>query len=144
MMKKLLFVMMCSLLAIGFAGCSDEEDDFSGANSIVGTWELKAVKEECIPKYPERTLEIPAGNRYIFMFDINGKVKMFFNTKYPYPVFPREDGEYDYSYDKKEQLIHLGSETLKCIVSDGEMRMECSRFGADDSLTYYVFLFTKQ
>jgi hypothetical protein len=151
-MKKNLFVLMCSLLTIFPAGCSNEEDDLSNSwlskvdketasdpNSIIGTWELKTL---C---YPEGDWEIPSENRDLFMFYINGKMKVVIKKGKPlYPDLPNEDGEYNYSYDKEKQIIQLCGETLKCIISNGEMSIEGDHYGPDDGLYFHKFQFIKK
>ena len=58
-MKKLLFVMMCSLLAIGFAGCSDEEE----SEKIVVNYQL--LNEAGVECYDFRE-----GENIIFKLEI--------------------------------------------------------------------------
>ena len=141
-MKKKLFGLIGVLLIIISAGCSKDDDNEVGStdpNSIIGTWELKTL---C---YPEGDRVIPSDNRDLFMFNINGKVKVNIKKGKPlYPDLPNEDGEYDYSYDKEKHIIQLCSETLKCIISDGEMHMEGYHYGPDDGLYTHEFIFIKR
>lgn len=143
---------MCFLLTIFFVGCGNEEDNLSNSwlsemdeetasdpNTIIGAWELKTL---C---YPEGDKEIPLDDRDLFIFNINGKVKVVIKKGKPlYPDLPNEDGEYDYSYDKEKQIIQICSETLKCIISDGEMYMEGYHYGPDDGLYTHEFIFIKK
>ena len=135
---------MCFLLMIISAGCGNDDqptdkETASDPNSIIGTWELKML---C---YPEGDREIPSDDRDLFMFSTNGKVKIVIKKGKPlYPDLPNEDGEYDYFYDKEKQTIQLCSETLKCIISDGEMHMEGYHYGPDDGLYTHEFIFIKK
>lgn len=136
-MKKKLVLMMSMLLWLGmFSACSSDEDT---DNPIVGTWELKTL---C---YPEGDTEIPIGNRDMFTFNSNEKVKVVIRKGKPlYPDLPNEDGEYDYSYDKDRQIIQLCGKTLKCIISSGEMHIEGYHYGPDDGLYNHEFIFIKK
>lgn len=160
-MKKVV-VIMSMLLSLGmFSACSSDDDSLNGnneknegelvswfnetdkiyisdPNSIIGTWNLKTL---C---YPEGNYEIPIDDRDLFMFSTNGKVKVVIKKgKSLYPDLPNEDGEYDYSYDKEKQTLQLCGESLKCIISDGEMIVEGSHFGPDDGLYMHEFYFYK-
>ena len=149
-MKKKLFILSSFLLIIISVGCSDEKQLYdwqsetdktiaSDPNSIIGTWELKTL---C---YPEGNHEIPIEDRDLFMFSSNGQVKVLIKKGRPlYPDLPNEDGEYNYSYDKEKQIIQLCGETLKCIISNGEMSIEGDHYGPDDGLYFHKFQFIKK
>ena len=152
-MKKNLLLMMSAamMLTFGISSCSSSDDEISersndevsetasDPNSIIGVWELKTLN------YPEGDREIPLDDRDLFTFSTNGKVKVAIKKgKSLYPDLPNEDGEYDYFYDKEKQKIQLCSETLKCIISDGEMHLEGHHFGPDDGLYTHEFIFIKK
>ena len=68
-MKNLLFY-MSALLLLCLAGCSNDADDEQSYSDIVGTWELVAYYS--ITGYHE----IPAGERDLFLFGSDRKVKV--------------------------------------------------------------------
>ena len=121
-MKKLLLCIMGALLLHGFAGCSNDDDDQQSYADIVGTWELVAY---CIPNFDIEVCEVPEGERDLFVFGSDRKVKVIKKMKPRYfPLFPNEDGVYDYSYNKGKQKIHFFDIERDCIILNDEMRME--------------------
>ena len=102
-MKNLLFY-MSALLLLCLAGCSNDADDEQSYSDIVGTWELVAYYS--ITGYHE----IPAGERDLFLFGSDRKVKVIKKMKPRYfPLFPNEDGVYDYSYNKDDEMRMEGN-----------------------------------
>lgn len=149
-MKKKIVLMTSMLLWLVFlCACDNNENnptDFiesqnetSLESSIIGTWELKTLS------YPDGNREISSDQRDIFMFNQNGKVKVFIKKGKPlHPDLPNEEGEYDYSYDMEKQIIQLCGETLKCTISGGEMHMEGYHYGPDDGLYVHEYIFIKK
>ena len=147
-MKSKLFVMMCFLLMIISAGCSNDDQSIgwlsetdietaSDPNSIIGIWELQTL---C---YPDFDTKMPVEQRDIFMFSSKGQVKVIKKTRSFFPDFPNEDGEYEYSYDNEKQIIQLCGVTRACIISNGEMRIE-SGYNDPDSEPVQFFIFIKR
>ena len=151
-MKKILFC-MGAFLCLFLAGCSNDGDDQQsyadnvGTSSnddddkqsyadIVGTWELVAYYS--ITGYHE----IPAGERDLFLFGSDRKVKVIKKMKPRYfPLFPNEDGVYDYSYNKEKQEIHFFGIERDCIIMDDEMRMEGNHSDHDGvEVFWYIFI----
>ncbi len=134
-MKNLLFY-MSALLLLCLAGCSNDADDEQSYSDIVGTWELVAYYS--ITGYHE----IPAGERDLFMFGSDQKVKVTikkWKNRY-FPLFPNEDGVYDYSYNKGKQKIQFFGIERDCIISDDEMRMEGNHSDHDGvEVDWYIF-----
>ena len=134
-MKNLLFY-MSALLLLCLAGCSNDADDEQSYSDIVGTWELVAYYS--ITGYHE----IPAGERDLFLFGSDQKVKVTikkWKNRY-FPLFPNEDGVYDYSYNKEKQEIHFFGIERDCIISDDEMRMEGNHSDHDGvEVDWYIF-----
>lgn len=147
-MKKngILWMFALLMLSVGMSSCSsDENDDLSNgksnettsdAVSIVGTWELKTL---C---YPDGDVEVPSGQRDIFIFNSNGKVKVIKKRKSVFPDFPNEDGEYDFSYDKEKQTITFCGKTRECVITDSVMDVE-SGYYSDRGEPISNFIFQK-
>ena len=134
-MKNLLFY-MSALLLLCLAGCSNDADDEQSYSDIVGTWELVAYYS--ITGYHE----IPAGERDLFLFGSDRKVKVTikkWKNRY-FPLFPNEDGVYDYSYNKGKQKIQFFGIERDCIILDDEMRMEGNHSDHDGvEVDWYIF-----
>ena len=131
-MKKKLVLMMSMLLWLGmFSACSSDDDT---DNPIVGTWELKTL---C---YPGGDLEIPSDQRDLFIFNSNDKLKVIKKRRSFFPDFPNEDGEYDYSYYKKKQLIQLCGVERECIVSEDEMRIDGYHYADSEPVQLFIFI----
>lgn len=135
--KKILIILSGFMLTNFMAGCSD---DNQSNDWITGTWELKTI---CFPEFPESNCEMPPDSRDVFIFSLNGKVKVFLKRDFKCGDLPNKDGEYDYSYSKEKQEIQLCGETLKCVVSDSEMSMIGQDFGADDGLYSHEYIFIR-
>ena len=154
-MKKILFC-MGAFLCLFLAGCSNDADDeqsyadIVGTSSnddddkqsyadIVGTWELIAF---CVPNADKYVYEVPEGERNLFVFGSDRKVKVIrkWETKIHFPLFPNEDGVFDYSYDKGKQKIHFFGVERDCIILDNEMRMEGNHSDHDGmEVDWYIF-----
>ena len=134
-MKNLLFY-MSALLLLCLAGCSNDADDEQSYSDIVGTWELVAYYS--ITGYHE----LPEVERDLFMFGSDQKVKVTikkWKNRY-FPLFPNEDGVYDYSYNKGKQKIQFFGIERDCIISDDEMRMEGNHSDHDGvEVDWYIF-----
>ena len=134
-MKNLLFY-MSALLLLCLAGCSNDADDEQSYSDIVGTWELVAYYS--ITGYHE----IPAGERDLFLFGSDRKVKVTikkWKNRY-FPLFPNEDGVYDYSYNKGKQKIQFFGIERDCIIMDDEIRMEGNHSDHDGvEVDWYIF-----
>lgn len=152
-MKKSIYLSgILFLLLVLMSSCSSDEIDFSNGwlnesdiekahnpNSITGVWELKTC---C---YPEGNYEISSDDRDFFMFNSEGKVKVVIKKgKAKYPDLPNEDGEYDYTYDMEKQVIQLLASTRKCIISNGEMRIDGYHYGPDDGIYSHEYIFIKK
>jgi len=84
-MKKLLFIMMCSLLVIGFAGCSDDDNDKEGNGDLSylldRTWVFKNIGTLVINEsinycfHSDGTLEVIDNSEYGPLFFAPGKHK---------------------------------------------------------------------
>ena len=84
-MKKLLFFMMCSLLVIGFVGCSDEDNDKEGNEDLSylldRTWVFKHIGSSDIDEsinycfHSDGTLEVIDNSEYGPLFLVPGKYK---------------------------------------------------------------------
>lgn len=135
-MKNKLVLMTSMLLWLGmFSACSSDDDT---DNPIIGTWELKTLG------FPGVDIEIPSDQRDVYEFCANGKVKVIKKFRTGFDDFPGEDGEYDYSYDKKKQIIQLCGVARECIISGGEMHMEGYHYGPDDGLYVHEYIFIKK
>ena len=119
---------LCAVLmmAFGMSSCSSDDDD---DNPIVGTWELKTLG------FPGVDIEIPS-----YEFCANGKVKVIKKFRTGFDDFPGEDGEYDYSYDKKKQIIQLCGVARECIISNGEMHIEGYHSANSESVQMFIFI----
>jgi hypothetical protein len=151
-MKKYVLFFCVLLLAGSLCSCSSGDNDDMPNDKlgetgkiavpdsiIIGTWELKTLY------YPDFVREIPLDERDLFMFSSYGKVKVVIKKGKPlYPDLPNEDGEYDYSYDKEKQIIQLCGETLKCMISDGEMHLEGHHYSPYDHPEILEFIFIKK
>jgi len=137
-MKNLLFY-MSALLLLCLAGCSNDADDEQSYSDIVGTWELVAY---CVPCFDDEVFELPEAERDFFMFGSDQKVKVTikkWKNRY-FPLFPNEDGVYDYSYNKGKQKIQFFGIERDCIISDDEMRMEGNHSDHDGvEVDWYIF-----
>ena len=101
-MRKLLLC-MGAFLFLCLTGCSNDDDDEQSYADIVGTWELVSFYT-IVGHY-----EVPEGERDLFVFGSDRKVKVTikkWKNRY-FPLFPNEDGVYDYSYNKGKQKIHF-------------------------------------
>ena len=135
-MRKVLFVWVM-LLSLGMISACSSDDDSQFDSSIVGTWELKTLY------YTKHEIELPLDERDLFVFCSKGQVKVIKKTSRYFNFFPNKDGEYDYSYDKKKQVIQFYGKTRKCIIADGEMLIE--GHGSDnDGVEIYQYLFLKK
>ena len=159
-MKNYLFILTSTLLIVLSAGCSSDDESYpdkeekgnldtwlndtdkkmaSDPNSIIGTWELKTL---C---YPDGNREIPLDDRDLFVFNSSGKVMAVIKKGKPlHPDLPNEDREYGYSYDKEKQILQLCGESLKCIITDGEMHIIGYHYGPDDGLYMHEYIFIKK
>jgi hypothetical protein len=153
-MKKILFC-MSAFLYLFLAGCSNDaddeqsyanivgtssnDDDEQSYSDIVGTWELVAY---CVPCFDDEVFELPEAERDLFMFGSDRKVKVIKKMKPRYfPLFPNEDGVYDYSYNKEKQEIHFFGIERDCIIMDDEMRMEGNHSDHDGvEVFWYIFI----
>ena len=100
-MRKLLLC-MGAFLFLCLTGCSNDDDDEQSYADIVGTWELVSFYT-IVGHY-----EVPEDERDLFVFGSDRKVKVIKKLKRPYlPLFPNEDGEFDYSYNKGKQKIQF-------------------------------------
>ena len=131
-MKKKLVLMTSMLIWLGmFSACSSDDDT---DNPIVGTWELKILH------FPGLDSEIPSDQRDLYMFNPNGKVKVIKKLRIGCDDFPDKDGEYDYSYDKKKQLIQLCGVERECVILDGEMRIEGYHDASGEPVQMFIFI----
>ena len=131
-MKKKLVLMTSMLLWLGmFSACSSDDDT---DNPIIGTWELKTLG------FPGVDIEIPSDQRDVYEFCANGKVKVIKKFRTGFDDFPGEDGEYDYSYDKKKQIIQLCGVARECIISNGEMHIEGYHSANSESVQMFIFI----
>ena len=133
-MKKnnVLWICVVLMMAFGISSCSSDDDD---DNPIVGTWELKTLG------FPGVDIEIPSDQRDVYEFCANGKVKSSKNSEQVcFDDFPGEDGEYDYSYDKKKQIIQLCGVARECIISNGEMHIEGYHSANSESVQMFIFI----
>ena len=135
-MRKLLLC-MGAFLFLCLTGCSNDDDDEQSYADIVGTWELVSFYT-IVGHY-----EVPEDERDLFVFGSDRKVKVIKKLKRPYlPLFPNEDGEFDYSYNKGKQKIHFFGVERDCIILDDEMRME-GNHSADDGMEVFWYIFKK-
>jgi hypothetical protein len=119
------------MLAFGMGSCSSDDDN---DNPIVGTWELKTLG------FPGVDIEIPSDQRDVYEFCANGKVKVIKKFRTGFDDFPGEDGEYDYSYDKKKQIIQLCGVARECVISNGEMHIEGYHSASSESVKMFIFI----
>jgi hypothetical protein len=110
-------------------------------SSIVGTWILHIIYNN----HAGTKVEVPIDQGDSYMFNLNGKVKFVKKINEDFFGFPKEDGEYDYSYDKENQRLQLYGKTRACTIKDGEMRIGDeyiqNHYPCDSK---YYFLFVKQ
>ena len=136
-MRKILLC-MSAFLYLFLAGCSNDDDEQSYSD-IVGTWELVAY---CVPCFDDEVFELPEAERDLFIFGSDQKVKVTikkWKNRY-FPLFPNEDGVYDYSYNKGKQKIQFFGIERDCIISDDEMRMEGNHSDHDGvEVDWYIF-----
>ena len=131
-MKNKLVLMTSMLLWLGmFSACSSDDDT---DNPIIGTWELKTLG------FPGVDIEIPSDQRDVYEFCANGKVKVIKKFRTGFDDFPGEDGEYDYSYDKKKQIIQLCGVARECIISNGEMHIEGYHSANSEPVQMFIFI----
>ena len=118
-MKKnnVLWICVVLMMAFGISSCSSDDDD---DNPIVGTWELKTLG------FPGVDIEIPSDQRDVYEFCANGKVKVI--------------KEYDYSYDKKKQIIQLCGVARECVISNGEMHIEGYHDASGEPVQRFIFI----
>ena len=137
-MRKILFC-MGAFLCLFLVGCSNDDDDQQSYADIAGTWELVAY---CVPQGDRYVYEIPEGERDLFVFGSDRKVKVTikkWKNRY-FPLFPNEDGVYDYSYNKGSQTINFFGLERDCIILDDEMRMEGNHSDHDGvEVDWYIF-----
>ena len=132
-MKKnnVLWICVVLMMAFGISSCSSDDDD---DNPIVGTWELKTLG------FPGVDIEIPSDQRDVYEFCANGKVKVIKKFRTGFDDFPGEDGEYDYSYDKKKQIIQLCGVARECIISNGEMHIDGYHEADSEPVQRFIFI----
>ena len=131
-MKNKLVLMTSMLLWLGmFSACSSDDDT---DNPIIGTWELKTLG------FPGVDIEIPSDQRDVYEFCANGKVKVIKKFRTGFDDFPGEDGEYDYSYDKKKQIIQLCGVARECVISNGEMWIEGYHEADSEPVQRFIFI----
>lgn len=123
---------MSVLLTLGLFNACNSDDDTD--NPIVGTWELSILH------LPGTECEIPSDQRDLYVFSPNGKVKVTKKTSVVFDEFPSEDGEYDYSYDKKKQIIQLCGKSRECIISGSEMRIDGYHSAISESVQVFIFI----
>ena len=140
-MKKLLLSAITIFLlltgAVATLSCDNNEIDTNSLSvpdsEIIGIWELKTLR------YGGDDIDLPSEQRDVYRFYYNGKVKVILKTK-GFTGFPKEDGEYDYSYDKEKQMIKFeGEKARKCIISDGKMYIDGYHEAYKDGITEFIF-----
>lgn len=137
--KNVLWFCVVLMMAFGMSSCSSD-DSIEGQNDpaseipIVGTWELNTLG------YPGFDYEIPLDDRDLFIFNSNGKLKVIKKKRSFFPDFPNEDGEYDYSYDKKKQIIQLCGVARECIISNGEMHIDGYHEADSEPVQRFIFI----
>lgn len=113
-MRKELFSLSLLLflaLVLVTTGCSNDDDDQQSYADIASTWQLVAY---CVPQAERHVYEVPEGERDLFVFGSDRKVKVTikkWKNRY-FPLFPNEDGVYDYSYNKGKQKIQFCKKEL--------------------------------
>lgn len=151
-MKKVFVIMSMILLPGMFSACNSENDLLNGNDegeegvvttlpdsSIVGTWILHIIYNN----HAGTKVEVPLDQSDSYMFNLNGKVKFVKKINEDFFGFPKEDGEYDYSYDKENQRLQLYGKTRACTIKDGEMRIGdeyIQNHYPCDSKFYFLFI----
>ena len=108
---------LCAVLMMAFGMSSCSSDDFPGVD-----------------------IEIPSDQRDVYEFCANGKVKVIKKFRTGFDDFPGEDGEYDYSYDKKKQRIQLCGVARECVISNGEMWIEGYHEADSEPVQRFIFI----